>query len=148
MERNALQNLRQRTGILVKPADKGSMVVVLRKADYIKEADQQLNGPQPSTCLRNRSFINSIFMRGQINENIKHKPGSPRRPIVYSNGGLTENILRFVDCFLDPLVTSLPSYIWNMTDLLNWLRRLPPLPSRNLCLASPPCIPSSLMKRE
>ena len=43
VERNALQNLRQRTDIVIKSADKGSAVVVLIKADYIKEADRQLN---------------------------------------------------------------------------------------------------------
>ena len=43
IERNAHQNLRQRTDIVIKPADKGSAVVVLSKEDYIKEADRQLN---------------------------------------------------------------------------------------------------------
>ena len=34
-ERKALQNLRQQTGIVIKPADKASAVVVLSKEDYI-----------------------------------------------------------------------------------------------------------------
>ena len=42
-ERKALHNLRQRTDIIIKPANKGSAVVVLSKEDYIKEADRQLN---------------------------------------------------------------------------------------------------------
>ena len=43
VERNALQNLRQRTEIVIKPADKDSAVVILSKEDYIKEADRQLS---------------------------------------------------------------------------------------------------------
>ena len=44
-ERTALKHLRQRTDIIIKPADKGIAVVVLSKDDYIREADQQLNNP-------------------------------------------------------------------------------------------------------
>ena len=39
----ALKSLQQRTDIVIKPADKGSAVVVLSKEDYIKEANRQLN---------------------------------------------------------------------------------------------------------
>ena len=41
-ERIPLNNLRQRTDIIIKPTDKGSAVVVLSKEDYIKEANRQL----------------------------------------------------------------------------------------------------------
>ena len=85
-------------------------------------------------------------MRGQINKKIKnylfprhprtlpkiYKPGNPGRPIVSSNGAPTENISHFVDCFLQPLATSLPSYIRDTTDFLNRLRRLLPLPPGTL----------------
>ena len=43
MERNALRNLWQYTDIVIKPADKGSALVVLSKEDHIKKAEQQLN---------------------------------------------------------------------------------------------------------
>ena len=43
VQRNALQTLQQRTDIVIKPADKGSAVVVLSKEGYIKETDRQLN---------------------------------------------------------------------------------------------------------
>ena len=42
-QRKALRELRQRSDIRIKPADKGSAVVVLSKDDYIKEAESQLN---------------------------------------------------------------------------------------------------------
>ena len=42
-QRIALHRLRQRTDVVIKPADKGSAVVVLSKEDYINEAERQLN---------------------------------------------------------------------------------------------------------
>ena len=61
-----------------------------------------------------------------------HKPGNPDRLIVSSNGAPTESFSRFVACFHQPLTTSLPSYIRDTTDFINWLRRLPPLPPGTL----------------
>ena len=42
-ERSALKHLRQRTDIIIKPADKGSVAVMLSREDNIKEANRQLN---------------------------------------------------------------------------------------------------------
>ena len=81
VQRNALRNLPQRKDIVIKPADKGSAVVVLSKEDYIKEANRQLNNlsyyikldtdPTPRYASEIRSFINSMFTRGQINKRSK-----------------------------------------------------------------------------
>ena len=42
-ERRALRDLRCRTDIIIKPADKGSAIVVLGRDDYITEAKRQLD---------------------------------------------------------------------------------------------------------
>ncbi|XP_066291082.1 uncharacterized protein [Branchiostoma lanceolatum] len=42
-ERKALAELSQRTDILIKPADKGSAVVIMTREDYIKETLRQLS---------------------------------------------------------------------------------------------------------
>ena len=42
-ERTALNNRQKRKDTIIKPADKGSAVVMLSRADYIKEADRQLS---------------------------------------------------------------------------------------------------------
>ena len=41
-ELQALKALRRRQDIIIKPVNKGSAVVVLKKSDYIKEAERQL----------------------------------------------------------------------------------------------------------
>ena len=43
MERTALQSLRSNEDIIIKPADKGSAVVVMDKSAYIREAVRQLS---------------------------------------------------------------------------------------------------------
>ena len=59
----------------------GSTVVMLSNEDYIKEADRQLNNQRyylklnvdltPKFVTEIKSFINSMFTRGQINKKIK-----------------------------------------------------------------------------
>ena len=160
-ERIALRKLRQRRDVVIKPADKGSAVVVLSKEDYINEAERQLNDhahytklnadPTLRFAVEIKSFIHSMFTNGQIDKNTRdfliphhsraarlyllpkiHKPGNPGRPIVSSNSAPTENISRFVDWFLQPFTTVLPSYIRDTTDFINRLRRLPLLPPGTL----------------
>ena len=68
MEKNALQNLREHTDIVIKPANKGSTVVMLNKEGYIKEADRLLNNqryyqnldvdPTPRYASEIKSIIN------------------------------------------------------------------------------------------
>jgi reverse gyrase len=42
-ERSALRNLQERHDIFIKPADKGSAVVVMDKTTYLQEAERQLS---------------------------------------------------------------------------------------------------------
>ena len=42
-ERSALHSLQKREDIIIKPADKGSAVVVMDREHYISEAERQLN---------------------------------------------------------------------------------------------------------
>ena len=57
-----------------------------------------------------------------------HKAGSPGRPIVSSCEAPTENISKFVDYHLGPLVSKIPSYIKDTTDFLLKLREISNLP--------------------
>jgi hypothetical protein len=42
MERQALEELQQNTSIIIKPADKGSAIVILDREQYVQEALRQL----------------------------------------------------------------------------------------------------------
>ena len=58
-----------------------------------------------------------------------HKPDNQERPIVLSNGIPTENISQYVDHFLQPLVTRVPSYVRDTTDFLLKPQQIPHLPA-------------------
>jgi hypothetical protein len=40
-EKGAIQELKERDDIVIKPVDKGSAVVVMDKVDYVEEANRQ-----------------------------------------------------------------------------------------------------------
>lgn len=42
-ERDALKALADRTGIIIKPADKEGWIVILKKREYIKQVHRQVN---------------------------------------------------------------------------------------------------------
>ena len=58
-----------------------------------------------------------------------HKTENPGRPIVSSNSHPTERISQFVDYHINPLVSTLDSYIKDTTDFLNKLSNLGNLPN-------------------
>ena len=78
LERQALKNLRRRRDIVIKPADKGSAVVVLRKEDYIKEAERQLRNEDHYRKLENdpialytaeiKSVVAKMYINGAIDK--------------------------------------------------------------------------------
>ena len=152
-ERQALSSLRTRTDIIIKPADKGSAVVVMDRQQYIDEAMRQLNNQShyqllnsdPTTdfsaqiqstlddmkdreCLSQKAHkflspINTKAARFYLLPKI-HKPGNPGRPILSGNGSPTENISLYVDHFLKPLVSLAPSYIHDTPDFLRKLNNI------------------------
>ena len=139
-ERQALKKLRQRTDILIKPADKGSGTVVMNRQDYLDECYRQLNDQQfykrvsidPTEDVNKRVcfYLKRLLANSVVDEETHryltpqvpkaghfyilpntHKPGNPGRPIVSANGHPTEKISEFVSFHLNPLVQTLPSYI-------------------------------------
>ena len=149
-ERLALNTLRSRTDIIIKPADKGSAVVVMDRQQYIDEAHRQLHNSTNYTCLDSDptgNFLKEIQLvlddmrsRDQLSKKAHkflsptdcrtarfyllpkiHKAGNPGRPIVSGNGSPTERISLFIDSFLKPLVPQVPSYIHDTPDFLRKL---------------------------
>lgn len=156
-ERTALRNLRSNVEIVIKPADKGSAVVVMDKSAYIREAERQLNDDRfymkleedPTekfsdeitkelTKMNTLGYIDDKTLEYLTPDNPKagrfyllpkiHKPNNPGRPIVSANGHPTEKISEFVDYHLRPHVESLPSFVKDTTDYLQKMAALNPLP--------------------
>lgn len=122
-ERNTLHSLQQRSDIVIKPADKGSAVVVMDRDHYISEAERQLNDstyykrldhdPTDQFAkqvfkaveeMSDNSYITEKNMSYLIADQPKagrfyllpkiHKAGNPGRPIVSANGHPTEKKIR------------------------------------------------------
>lgn len=156
-EMNSLNQLKERDDIIIKPADKGSAVVVMDKSDYIREAERQLtdekfykkldSDPTDNFAKIISKTLTSMHKKGHIDkdtleylqpENPRagrfyllpkiHKENNPGRPIVSANGHPTEKISEFIDFHLRPHVETLPSYIKDTTDYLRKMESMNPLP--------------------
>ena len=135
--------------------------MIMSTQDYIAEAERQLSNTthyqllqsDPTDTFANvvKKIVRDMFERDLITKHTKkfltpyqpqatrfyllpkiHRVGNPGRPIVSSNGAPTEKISAFVDHYLRPLVTNIPSYLKDTTDFLRRLQDLPPLPTDTL----------------
>ena len=108
--------------------------------DYIKEAERQLNNikyyrklqEDPTTTnmkllnyimeiFKNQKLINQKVAEGLKRNDLKtpefhprpkiHKEGNPGRPVVSSVNCRIENISKYVDYYLQPIVKEIPSYV-------------------------------------
>ena len=140
-ERLALHKLAENTDIIINKADKGSTIVVQNKADYVKEGlkhlcdktvDRKLT---KNTTTETKEQIqklltnleNSKLLPWQMTSFCKpppkhrtaqlyflkkiHKNPMGIRPIVSSVNSITENISKFLDYWLQPIVRTLPSFL-------------------------------------
>ena len=146
-ERNALLSLRQRTDIVVKPADKGGAVVVWARDLYLQEAERHLSDTNFYQKLdHDHTTENNEKVIGVVKEAISkgelpamasnlivehprtskfyllpkiHKPGNPGRPIVSACNCPTELLATYLDKITTPLVESLPSYVKDTNHMLD-----------------------------
>ena len=93
--RTVLQNLRCNEDIVIKPADKGSAVVVMYKSAYIREAERQLSDdrfynksdkdPTKQFSDEITNELNNMYDYGYIDENtLKYLiPDSPKSGRLY-----------------------------------------------------------------
>ncbi|XP_056416174.1 immunoglobulin superfamily member 3 [Hyla sarda] len=154
-EREALENLRTNTDIIIKASDKGGNVVLLDRSEYIRMClalledhtkYQRLKTDPTIPFLRElKSLLTSAKESSLIsmdeynfiynpNPTIAtfyslpktHKNTQPLRgrPIISGNDNLTQGASIYVDQFLAPLVTSLPSYLKDTKDTVTKLQDL------------------------
>ena len=79
-ERDALDNLVKDSNIIIKPADKGSAVVVWDKEDYLRECENQLNDkniyekiendPLPSTNNKIKTELQRMLKNKEIDKKL------------------------------------------------------------------------------
>ena len=146
-EIDALEKLKSRDDIVIKPADKGGRVVVWNKDHYIEEGLSQLENNEAfyrkmardPTKEFNKVIINAV--KEEIgNERLPdnafqlfsnhprtfvfymlpkiHKPSNPGRPIVSAVSCPSSQIATFLDSILAPIVHSLPTFVKDSPDAL------------------------------
>lgn len=151
-ERLALEQLVENTNIIINKADKGSTIVVRNKSDYVEEGlkhlcdrkiyrkllqnTTQLTKDKINELLTN--LTNSKLMPWQMTTFCTppakhrtaqlyflkkiHKNPMGIRPIVSSVNGITENISKFLDYWLQPIVRTLPSFLKDSNTFANLIQ--------------------------
>ena len=146
-EKQRLNLLQNNQHIVVKPADKGSAIVIMNRTDYITEATRQLsdtkfytktqvdlNGTHNnkitqtlSTMLRNDEIAQSVY-RNLVPKDCKtpafyflptiHKQKITGRPIISGNNCPTEKISAFIDEHIKQFVPHIKSYVRDTPDFI------------------------------
>ena len=152
-ERKALEELRDRSDLVITNADKGGAVVIQDTENYIKEANRQLNDTTfykkceidltNIHCEKVNQTVEQFKKSNLIPEKIAsmlkckdpkppkfhtlpkiHKKSNPGRPVISSIGCHTTNISKYVDHHLQEHVSKLPSYVKDTTDFINKIKDL------------------------
>ena len=151
-ERRALKELQLNEDIVIKKADKGAVLVIQDRSDYISEGLRQLSdsnfykkldhNPTEKHRVEVQSLITKMYTNGEIEDSVyrylldtecktpnlyllpKIHKGFPlkSRPIMSANGSPTEKISKFVDHFLFEPSTHNESYVKDTTHFLKIIR--------------------------
>ena len=162
-ELKALRDLTRNKQLTIKMADKGAKIVVQDTSEYLDTGYEHLRDTQiyeqlpddPTKVLNEdiQHYITSLFEEGQTDQTTYnflkrdsppctqrmyflkklHKNPIAVRPLVSGINGLTEKVSEFLDHFLQPIVTHIPSYLKNTTDLLTELDNIPITEHTILC---------------
>ena len=65
-----------------------------------------------------------------------HKPDCPLRPIFSLCDGPTDHLSAYINHFIQPLASNVPSHIKDKKNFLNLIEKLPPLPSNALLVTA------------
>ena len=119
-----MYSLKDDPSIIIKVADKGSVVAVWDREDYLKEAYRQLDDkelneqvPDNPSVLVNTLIkaLEKIRLRGNLSKDTleihKRLHDMPGRKVISNCGYYTENISSFLDCHLHSLAQKVKLYI-------------------------------------
>jgi len=162
VEEYAMKELLNDDEIVIRPADKGSGIVVMDRDEYVRKLQcemsdsatyEEVPGDRTKTVQNKvKKVVDTLYKKGSIDNELRrymtgydgtsgklqgnpklHKPGMPLRTIVNGRNHPTEKIAEIVEDELREHVTSLPSYIRDTTDFLNKIKNIPqPLPESTL----------------
>lgn len=143
-----IASLCERKNLIIRPADKGGGIVLLKEQDYLDEMEHLLSDRDTYTVLKRdptnvyKRSLNIIFQRGyrkgiinkkelecliplasripiyyipKVHKNLVHPPG---RPIVSGIDSLTSRVGKFIDQFLQPLVTRTPAFLKDSMQII------------------------------
>ena len=157
-ENDAFLSLLHNDDIVIRPADKGSGIVVLDKVKYIQSLQKEMeesdsydvtDEDQTKKSLREvKKLVNKMYRDGAISKDIKqfliprypkagslkgnpklHKNNAPMRTIVNGMNTATEKLAELAEYELNEYVITSPSYIRDTTDFINTLKEIDePLP--------------------
>ncbi|XP_052212044.1 uncharacterized protein LOC127831095 [Dreissena polymorpha] len=161
-EEYALKELLNDDEIVIRPADKGSGIVVMDSTDYIQKLKGEISDSDTyaevtddktkSVQNKVKKVVDNLYKKGSIDSDLRqymtgndgtsgklqgnpklHKPGMPLRTIVNGRSHPTEKMAEIVEDQLRSHVTSLPSFVRDTMDFLNKIRKLKqPLPEGTL----------------
>ena len=149
--------------ITIRPADKGTGIVILDTEKYIQQVEDDLEdestyrkakkGMKTTVDNKVRGLVKSLFNEGLINDKIKtymmprnsrigrvkanpkmHKQDVPIRTIISGVNHPTERMAEIVEKELDEFVKAQPSYIQDTTHFLKKLEVMKPLLPRDFIL--------------
>ena len=161
-EEKAMRDLLNNDNIVIRPADKGSGIVILDADQYKEELFNEMDdnktyqkiNKDPTQTIRNKvkKLVTDMYKRGSINEDLKkymlpsdcgagklqanpklHKNNMPVRTIVNGRNHPTARMAEVVEDQLTENVKSLGSYIQDTTDFLNKISQIEqPLPDNSI----------------
>ncbi|XP_053394169.1 uncharacterized protein LOC128555550 [Mercenaria mercenaria] len=168
-EQKAFQSLLHNNDIVIRPADKGSGIVVLDKTSYLNSLQKEMeesdsyaeseNDLTQTSMKEVKKLVNSMSRNGSIPKDMKqyllpkypkagslkgnpklHKKSVPMRSIVNGMNTPTERLAELAEHELNEFVTSSPSYIRDTTDFINKLKDIQtPLPEGTLLFCFDVC---------
>ena len=144
-ERKAIKQLQQMEDIVILPADKGNVTVIMDKLNYQEKIDQMLSD---SDTYRSIKKDPSSRAEREVRESIKkqnadirvnlsnttmprfvgcpkiHKEGAPLRPVIDSRDSATYDLAKRLTRIIQPVVGKTSSYVKNSTHLVSILSEL------------------------
>ena len=152
-DRRAISDLKKDDDIIILPADKGKITVVLDSESYESKVNDLLSDEKtysklkkdPTNSYKNKllKVLKELKEKGAIDQSLYeklrpsacvvpciyglpkvHKQAIPVRPIVSSIGSVCYNLARFISDILSPLVGKSPHHIQNSQDFVNKIKDL------------------------